>query len=113
MENLHFGLREIIESGGVLGIAVWALVKHGKKLIDNALPFLKTWQKNKTEENKLKIKMATGSTGEVVEMLKDQINELKEDNKKAQERILQLEVNLATLRERYQEHALHSRGKKK
>ena len=68
--------------------------------------------------------MATGSTGEVVDMLKDQIEELKKEMRHKelkhqkekedfQKRIMELEIHLATLRERYKENTLHSRGKKK
>jgi hypothetical protein len=121
MENLHIGLREIIEGGGVLGIGGWLIFKYGKNFINGALPFLKTWQKNKTEENKLKIKMGGSSTTEIVDMLKTQIDELKEEQKakdirhqeekeKFLHRIMELEISLATLRERYKEKGLHSRG---
>jgi len=75
-------------------------------------PLLQQWVKQKSDERKLQIKMGSSSNSEVVEMLKTQVDELKEENKKSQERILQLEVTIATLRERYAENALHSRGKK-
>lgn len=124
MENIHIGLREIIEGGGVLGIAVWFVIKHGKKMVDTLLPFLKTWQKNKSEHAKLKLEMSSTSNTEIISMLKEQIEELKQEQKakdvrhqqekeEFQKRIMELEVTLATLRERYRENGLHSRGSKK
>ena len=97
MENILYILGAI---GGTFGV-------------NKFWPMAQQWLKQVGEERKLKIKMTSSSESDIVDMLKSQLEELKVENKKAQERILHLEITIATLRERYQETALHSRGKKK
>jgi len=116
---MEIGTNELLEVTGAGGII--AVLTYLYKAFS---PSVKTWWKHKTEIDKLKIKHASTPTEGILELLKTQIDELKIELKfekeraklnedKLQHRILELEVTLATLRERYAEKALHSRGDKK
>jgi hypothetical protein len=74
-------------------------------------PIVSNFIKSRSEENKLKIKLKGSSNTEIVELLKAEIQDLKEQNKQQLDKIIELEIGLATLRERYAEKTVLKSGR--
>ena len=82
------------------------------------LAWYKQWSKNKSQQKQESIKHQTQSTGNVQSILTQQIEDTKTELiecrilNKSNTRITELEIKLATMRERLLGYTLHSRGAK-
>jgi len=68
-------------------------------------PIISNWVTHKSEERKLKMKLQSDGSSQVADIWKTQYEEVKEELKTVNEQKIQLEVKLATLKERLNRYA--------